>query len=171
MSKSKGQIMSKPSPVARSVAHSTFDIERALPAPVERVFAAWSDAATKRRWAACHDDWRLEEHRLDFRVGGTEVNRTVEPDGTAHTMNARFLDIVPDQRIVYVYDMQVGDTRISVSLVTVVFERARTKTAKATTKMTFTEQVTFLDGHGDAEERREGTEEGFARLAADVSSP
>ena len=30
--------------------------------------------------------------------------------------------------------------------------------------MTFTEQVTFLDGHGDLEERREGTEVGLARI-------
>jgi uncharacterized protein YndB with AHSA1/START domain len=149
----------------RSVAHATFVIERALSAPIARVFAAWSDAATKRRWASCHDDWRLEAHTLDFRVGGVEVDRTVEPDGTVHLMQARFLDIVPDERIVYVYEMLVGDTRLSVSLVTVTFARARSRTT-----MTFTEQVTFLDGHGDAEERREGTEEGFARLERMVAA-
>jgi uncharacterized protein YndB with AHSA1/START domain len=40
----------------RSVAHATFVIERHLAAPVERVFAAWSNAEKKRRWFACHDD-------------------------------------------------------------------------------------------------------------------
>lgn len=144
---------------ARSVAHSTFVIERALAAPVSRVFAAWSDLALKRRWMSCHDDWRSEEHQLDFRVDGTEISRVVEPNGTVHTMNARFVDIVPQQRIVYVYDMQLDDARLSVSLVTVVFEGSGAKT-----KMTFTEQVTFLDGHGDAAERQEGTEVGLARL-------
>jgi uncharacterized protein YndB with AHSA1/START domain len=143
----------------RSVAHSTFVIERSLAAPVERVFAAWSDPALKRSWQSCHDDWRSEEHRLDFRVDGTELSRTVEPDGTAHTMKARFLDIVPDQRIVYVYEMQLDEVRISISLVTVTFEAARSRT-----KMTFTEQVTFLDGHGEVDERREGTLVGLERL-------
>jgi uncharacterized protein YndB with AHSA1/START domain len=97
---------------ARSVAHATFVIERTFAAPAARVFAAWSDAETKRAWAGCHDDWRLDEHRLDFHVDGTEV-----------------------------------------------FQSLRGKT-----RMTFTEQVTFLDGHGDADERREGTEAGLANL-------
>jgi hypothetical protein len=48
-------------------------------------------------------------------------------------------------------------------LVTVVLAVVRAKT-----RMTFTEQVTFLDGHGDAEEaakeRREGTLVGLERL-------
>jgi uncharacterized protein YndB with AHSA1/START domain len=144
-----------------SAVHSTFTIERSFAAPIGRVFAAWADPATKRRWASCHEDFELVEHQLDFRVDGTEVNRTAEPDGTMHTMRARFLDIVPDERIVYVYEMALDETRISVSLVTVLFERAR-----AATKMTFTEQVTFLDGHGSADERREGTEVGITRLEA-----
>jgi uncharacterized protein YndB with AHSA1/START domain len=144
---------------ARSVAHSTFVIERSFSAPVEKVFAAWSDLALKRKWSSCHDDWRCEEHRLDFRIDGLEVNITIEPSGVVHTMRARFLDIVPDERIVYAYDMLLDDTRISVSLVTVVFERARTRT-----KMNFTEQVVFLDARADVEERREGTEVGLARI-------
>jgi uncharacterized protein YndB with AHSA1/START domain len=143
----------------RSAAHSTFVIERRLAAPVERVFTAWSDATLKRQWSSCHDDWRSEEHRLDFRVDGTEVSRTVEPGGTVHTMKARFLDIVPDQRIVYVYEMYLDEVRISVSLVTVAFEGSQSRT-----KMTFTEQVTFLDGHGDVEERRQGTLIGLERI-------
>jgi uncharacterized protein YndB with AHSA1/START domain len=147
----------------RSVAHATFVIERHLAAPVERVFAAWSNAEKKRRWFACHDDWNTVEFQLDFRVDGTETNTVARPDGVRHTFKARFLDIVPQQRIVYAYDMHVGDARISVSLVTVVFEHDLKKT-----RMTFTEQVVFLDGHGDLEERREGTEIGLARLDAEL---
>lgn len=148
---------------SRSAAHSTFVIERRFSAPVERVFSAWSNAEKKRRWFACHDDWSTIEHRLDFQVDGTEINVVAEPDGTVHAFKARFLDIVPEERIVYAYDMLVGDARISVSLVTVMFERDG-----ARTRMTFTEQVVFLDGHGDADERREGTEVGIDRLATEL---
>lgn len=148
---------------ARSTDHGTFVIERTFSASVERVFAAWSDAETKRRWNACHDDWKTVEHRLDFRVGGEEMNDVVRPDGVVHAFRARFHDIVPGERIVYAYDMHVGDAHISISLVTVTFERSARKT-----RMTFTEQVVFLDGHGDLDERREGTEVGLARIAPEL---
>ena len=149
----------------RSVAHSTFVIERQFSAPVARVFAAWSDPVKKRRWSSCHDDWRALEYRLDFRVDGTEVSQVMRPDGVIHGVNGRFLDIVPGERIVYVYDMTVGEARISVSLVTVLFTPMGAKA-----HMTFTEQVAFLDGHADAEERREGTEIGLARIDEELAT-
>jgi uncharacterized protein YndB with AHSA1/START domain len=147
-----------------SVLHSTFVIERKLAASVERVFAAWSDAEKKRRWFACHDDWATLEYRLDFRVDGTESNAVTTPEGIVHRFEGRFMDIVPNERIVYAYDMQVGEARISVSLVTVTFAAAGSGTT-----MTFTEQVVFLDGQADVAERREGTEVGLARLDAELA--
>ena len=147
----------------RSVAHSTFVIERQFAAPVARVFAAWSDPEKKRRWSSCHADWRELEYRLEFRVEGAEVSRVMRPDGVIHAVKGRFLDIVPAERIVYVYDMTVGGACISVSLVTVVLAAAGAKT-----NMTFTEQVAFLDGHADVEERREGTEVGLARIDGEL---
>src|SRR5689334_11625926 len=107
---------------SRSVDHATFVIERVFTVPARRVFAAWSDVTLKGAWSSCHDDWRSEAHTLDFRLDGREISRVVEPDGTVHLMQARFLDIVPDRRIVYVYDMYLDDVRISVSLVTVMFQ-------------------------------------------------
>ena len=151
------------------VAHSSFVIERRLAAPVARVFAAWSTPALKRQWNACHDDWRCEEHELDFRPGGSELNRTREPNGVVHLMRAHYFDVVPDQRIVYAYEMLLDETRISASLVTVTFVA---QAAKATL-MTFTEQVAFLDGHGHGDvtdpgaalaERRRGTLIGLEAL-------
>jgi uncharacterized protein YndB with AHSA1/START domain len=147
-----------------SAEHATFVIERTFAAPVARVFAAWTDVALKRQWNACHDEWRTEQYELDFRVGGSEANRVVEPDGTVHAMTARFFDIVPGRRIVYAYEMHLDHVRISVSLVTVMFGEGAVARGKRGTRMTFTEQVTFLDGHGDGDERRRGTELGLARL-------
>lgn len=142
-----------------SVAHRTFTVERSLTASPSRVFAAWSDPQAKRRWSACHEDGFDVEYRLDFRVGGMELNRACDPDGPVFVYKAQFLDIVQDQRIIYAFDMHFRDRRISVSLATVVFEPA-----PAGTTMIFTEQVVFLDGYADIEGRRRGTEEGIDRL-------
>jgi uncharacterized protein YndB with AHSA1/START domain len=59
---------------------------------------------------------------------------------------------VPDERIVYTYDMNLGDTRISVSLATVEF-----KPAGKGTRLIFTEQGAFLDGHDIPAQREQGT--------------
>ncbi|HVJ15487.1 MAG TPA: SRPBCC family protein [Polyangiaceae bacterium] len=148
----------------RSADHSSFVIERRFSAPAARVFASWSNAEKKQRWFACHDEWKLVEYQLDFRVYGTEENAVKRPDGVVHRFRAQFLDIVPEQRIVFAYAMHVGDVRISASLVTIVFADEG-----KSTRMTFTEQVVFFDGHGDVNERREGTEIGLENLATELA--
>lgn len=142
----------------RSVTHATFVIERTYEATPARVFAAWSEPEAKARWANCHDDYEL-----DFRVGGREGNRGPAPDGHFYAYEARFLDIVPERRIVYAYDMHRDDRRISVSLATVEF-----KPAGAGTRLVFTEQAAFLDGLERPESREQGTQSGLDRLASEL---
>lgn len=144
-----------------SEAHTSFRIERKLQATPARAFSAWSRADAKQAWFSCHDDWRNAGYALDFRVGGSEYSEVRDGDGRAHVFRAHFLDIVPDRRIVYAYDLLMGERRISVSLVTVAFQPDACGTL-----MSFTEQVVFLDGYADHGERREGTEVGLDRLGA-----
>ena len=103
-----------------SVVHSTFSIERTYPSAPSRVFAAFSNQATKRRWFVEGEGWEIDEFSLDFRVGGREVSRFRFKGGAPMDNDTVYLDIVPDQRIVFAYTMTVGDKRISVSLATVV---------------------------------------------------
>lgn len=131
----------------RSVTHATFAVERSYPAPPARVFAAWADPAAKTRWFG-GSDW---DHELDFRVGGREVS-TGTMDGTVFTFDGRYQDIVPDERIVYAYDMHMGEDRISVSLATV-----ELRPEGEGTKLVFTEQGAFLDGLDDPAQRESGT--------------
>ena len=138
----------------RTVTHATFAIERRYVADASRVFSAWANRAEKARWAACH-----EEFELDFRVGGREVSSGGEPGGPIYTTEAWYRDIVPDRRIVYTYTLAVDGTRVSVSLVTVEF----TPDAGGT-RLTYTEQGVFLDGHDTPAAREHGTREGLARL-------
>jgi uncharacterized protein YndB with AHSA1/START domain len=146
-----------------STTHATFVIERVYEATPARVFAAWSKAEAKARWFACHDDWRPLEYALDFRVGGRETNRVQPPGGLVHAYDARYYDIIPERRIVFAYEMHVGDARISVSLATVELE-----TQGAGTRLTFTEQGAFLDGLSNAADREEGTRVGLENLAAEL---
>jgi uncharacterized protein YndB with AHSA1/START domain len=142
-----------------SVVHATIVIERTYAAAPARVFAAWAEADTKRRWFACHDDFAVRRYELDFRVGGRERLDTGPPGGVVHRFDARYHEILADERLVYAYDMWLGDTLISISLATVSFAAAGRGT-----HMIFTEQGAFLDGHHPPEERRLGTEIGLDNL-------
>ena len=138
---------------ARNARHSTFVIERTFDAAPAVVFSAWADPAAKARWfAGTKGKWTQTERTLDFRVGGTERLVGAWTDGPVSVFNARYEDIVPDERIIYTYDMHMGERRISISLATVQFQPAG-----GGTRMTFTEQDVFLDGYDDAGSREHGT--------------
>jgi uncharacterized protein YndB with AHSA1/START domain len=57
------------------VVHRTLSIERSYPAPPARVFEAFADPGTKRRWFAEDTGFEVDEFALDFRVGGFERTR------------------------------------------------------------------------------------------------
>ena len=136
----------------RSVVHATFTIERTYDASPARVFAAFADAGAKAQWFHGPPEWGPDEHEMDFRVGGRETSRGGPKGGPVHHFDARYMDIVPDRRIVFAYDMYVDDTKLSVSLTTI-----QVQPAGEGTRLTFTEQGAFLDGHEDPSLREEGT--------------
>jgi uncharacterized protein YndB with AHSA1/START domain len=148
----------------RSVTHSTFTLERVYDASPARVFAAWADPRAKARWFVGPDEWESGTHELDFRVGGRERTSGGPKGGPVHAYDARYQDIVPNERIIYSYDMHLDDVRISVSLATVVF-----KPAGAGTRLIFTEQGAFLDGYDDVAGREEGTRIGLENLDKELS--
>lgn len=149
----------------RSTEHATFVIERTYDVAPARVFAAWSTSAAKTEWFGAPTEWGPSEHQLDFRIGGSELNRAGPPGGPVYTYNARYADIVPDERIVYAYTMDCDDTRISLSVATVEF-----KPAGSGTQLTVTEQGVFLDGQDKPEYREEGTKHLLESLEAALSA-
>jgi uncharacterized protein YndB with AHSA1/START domain len=129
----------------RSVTHATFTVERTYPAPPAEVFAAWADPTAKAQWFG-------GDFELDFRIGGREINRGGPDGGPVFTYDARYYDIVDDERIVYAYEMHMDDARISVSLATIELTPAGDGT-----KLVLTEAGAFLDGHDTPEQREGGT--------------
>ena len=91
---------------------------------------------------------------MDFRVGGRETNSGGPEGRSGPHFNALYQDIVPDERIIFAYDMHLDDKRISVSLATI--ELAPEGKG---TRLTFTEQGAFLDGYDDPADREHGTRE------------
>jgi uncharacterized protein YndB with AHSA1/START domain len=129
---------------ARSAIHDTFTIERTYPAAPSRVFAAFASAEAKNIWG---DTGGLEPAdgeagiaEFDFRAGGRE-RFGFKMNGTTYRYDARYYDIVPDQRIIYAYEMYADNARISVSVAAIEFAETSDGTA-----LTVTEQGTYLDG-------------------------
>jgi uncharacterized protein YndB with AHSA1/START domain len=146
-----------------SVALDTFVIERTYDVPVAQVFGAWADPLRKSRWFAGSADALGVSYELDFRVGGREWSRGGPPGGPVFTFESEIRDIVPEQRIVYTYEMYADENRISVSVATVQF-----RGDKGSTRLVLTEQGVFLDGHDTANQREEGTRSLLDSLAASL---
>lgn len=147
----------------RSVQHATFAIEKVIDAAPAQVFHAFADETAKARWFQGPDDWEKGPRVFDFRVGGRETSSGGPKGGPVHAFECRYQDIVPNQRIVYSYDMRLGDRRISVSLTTI-----ELAPAGSGTRLTFTEQGVFLDGYDDAGSREQGSRWLIDKLAASV---
>jgi uncharacterized protein YndB with AHSA1/START domain len=135
----------------RSIVRGTFKVERRIKASPAKVFAAFADPKIKAKWFGAPGG---EVNDYDFRVGGWESSKGDIPGGGSYSYDANYRDIVPDNRIVYTYDMLMNGERISVSLATVEL------TADGSgTHMVVTEDGVFLDGLDNMEQRRDGTEQ------------
>src|SRR3954464_4513882 len=105
----------------------------------EIVFAAWASSDAKSKWFVGPSGWQAQQREVDFRVGGRERLVGRHASGKVSSFDARYYDIVPNERIVYAYEMHVDEVRISISLATIEF-----KARKVGTELVVTEQGVFL---------------------------
>ncbi len=149
-----------------SVTHATFVIERRYAASPPELFRAFADPALKERWFGGGEGWEDISYELDFRLGGSEHSSARQPGGPAHVYDARFLNIVPERRIVSSYVMHLDETPISVSLATVTLEPIADGT-----RLVYTEQGAFLDGQDKVEQREAGCAWLLDQLGAVLAGP
>jgi len=137
----------------RNIVHGTFNIERTYDAPRSRVWDAFATLEGKQAWFEGGGDYALLERIFDFREGGHERTTGRWPNGRVSRFDATYFDIVPQERIVYAYEMHLNETKISVSLATIEFKEI----PGGGTRLLLQETGAFLDGYDDAGSREHGT--------------
>jgi uncharacterized protein YndB with AHSA1/START domain len=134
------------------VVHASFSIERTLPAPPARVFAAFADPDLKAVWFRGPDGWEERTRVVDFREGGHETTAGEVPGEWSSRFEATYHVIEPDAQIVYSYVMFHNDVRLSVSVATIELEA---RDGGAQTHVVFTEQGAYFEGGEAANKDRE----------------
>lgn len=137
----------------RQANHHIFVIEREFTYAPAIVFSAFSDPEARKVWFAGPPDWDQGEKHADFRVGGLEVSEGGPRGGFVSRYEGRTLEIVADERIITAFMMYIDGAPMTASLSTVEF-----MPGDYGTKVKYTEQIAFLDGHDHLPNRIQGSE-------------
>lgn len=144
---------------------NTFTIERLYPAAPARVFSALRDPVKKRRWFAEGEGFTIDSYTLDFQVGGFERTRFRPDGGPPMTNDCVYLEIVPEERVVFAYAMTIAGEPLSSSLGTM-----ELIVEGNGTRLRYTEQTAYTSGEDGSAGRREGTEELFESLGRELKA-
>jgi uncharacterized protein YndB with AHSA1/START domain len=142
------------------VTHSTFTLERRYPASVQRVFEAWATPEARKRWMA-----QGAEHSQNFVVGGLETVKGFDGEGRALTYEARYAEIITNERILTTSTMHTGDRLSTVSVTSVEFWADG-----AGTRVVLTEHGMYLPGQEQPDWREQGTAQQLDTLAAEFAA-
>jgi uncharacterized protein YndB with AHSA1/START domain len=124
-----------------AIAHATIVMERTYKASPARVFGAWADAEARKRWSAPTDAIRIEYEKAEFREGGRDVVRCIEPGNADYVAQVHYLDIRRDRRIVFAEEVSNGEARVSAALISV-----ELAAKDETTHLLLTVQIASFDG-------------------------
>lgn len=93
-------------------------LHRIIAAPVERVYAAWTDPALLRQWLA-PGEATVARAIAEVEVGGTFLVEMHGSEGKTWLTRGRYREVVPNRRLVHTWRWEGSDVE---SLVTVEFE-------------------------------------------------
>ena len=112
-------------------------LNRVINAPVETVYAAWTDPEVLRQWLA-PGDAGVTRAVADLVVGGTFLIEMRGVDGRRYVVRGVYREIVPNRRLVHTWRWEGSDVE---SLVTVEFEpQSAGKTRLTLTHSLFTQE-------------------------------
>ena len=105
---------------------ASLTINRELKAPVDAVYAAWTDPQKIVRWFAPRDDFTCEVPTHELRVGGRYTILMRDPDGERHCVSGEYREIVENEKLVFSWAWESTPERVS--LVTVHFRKSGDQT-------------------------------------------
>lgn len=140
--------------------HATLTFQRVLPTPVPSVWQAFADPAARAIWGVPSDTAVVIYDQAEFRVGGIDIARCGDRSDPRYRAVTRYLDIVPECRIVWSEVVDEQGTAFGASLVTVDLEPDGGGTA-----MTVTIQVASFVGDAMIEGTRQGYQASLGYLA------
>lgn len=148
-----------------TLTHATIVMERSYNASPQRVYAAWESVEQRKRWASPAENIRIEYESADFREGGRDVSRCIEPGNADYIAVVTYIDLQRDRRIVFVEDISHGETRVSAALIGV-----ELTPSGAGTRLVLTLQITAFDGSQMEEGYQFGWSAALDNLAKEFSA-
>ena len=143
-----------------STDHGTVVVERTLKVPASRAYGAFADPKQRARWGApsgsvvfCYDE-------TDFRVGGRDLARCGASEDPRFRVEARYVDIVGERRVVWTEAIHEIDKLLAVNITTVEFQPDGPGT-----RVKVTVQVTSFVGAGMIHNTKAGHEGSLANMA------
>lgn len=131
-------------------------LHRTLDAPVEVVYAAWTDPETMRQWFA-PGDLAVARAVAEVEVGGAFLIEMRGQNGESHVTRGVYREVVPNRRLVHTWQWEGSEVE---SVVTVELESA----SPGTTRLTLTHSR-FVQG-----EARDQHEKGWTGCLAKLEA-
>ena len=144
--------------------HATITLQHSYPAPPEQVFSEFADPVVRVRWSAPSND-ELVYDEADFRIGGKDVFRCGPKGDPKFRGETRYLDIVPNARVVSSETVDVDGQRLAVALTTLDF--ASTKDG---TNLTVTIQMVSFVGPDMVHSYESGNKSALKNLSLHLSN-
>ena len=141
--------------------HGTVAVQRTLNVPVAHAYNAFSDANERAKWGAPSDNaaaFIYEE--ANFKIGGRDLARCGPKDDPRFTIEAHYVDIVPERRVVWVEMVHEIDRLLAVNITTLEFF-----SNGDATELKVTVQVTSFVGPDMIKNTRAGHEGALSKMA------
>ncbi|MCY4431220.1 MAG: SRPBCC domain-containing protein [Rhodospirillales bacterium] len=117
--------MTAPRPLEQEI---SLTLHRTIDAPIETVYAAWTDPELMRQWFA-PGELAVVRAVAEAEVGGTFLVEMRGPDGEQHLTRGVYREAIPNRRLVHTWQWEGSDVE---SLVTVEFEAESAQTTHLT---------------------------------------
>lgn len=146
-----------------TTAHDTITFERSFRCPLGLLYEAFADPVARARWGTPSPSAVIIYDKADFRVGGTDLSRCGAKHDPRFHVEATYLDIMPESRIVYSETVSEAGRRLSAALQTI-----EMKATVEGSSLKVTVQIAAFDGADIADGVRHGFNAALANLAREL---